>query len=94
MKHIIIYSICLLLAGFAAMPSYAQKKKSTARKTTRTTQQSKNNRGKASSKKQKNAVTYTNASIRKLQSQRADIQRKIREQEKGRRRTRLMSARN
>jgi septal ring factor EnvC (AmiA/AmiB activator) len=82
MKHIIIYSICLLLAGFAAMPSYAQKKKSTARKTTRTTQQSKNNRGKASSKKQKNAVTYTNASIRKLQSQRADIQRKIREQEK------------
>jgi septal ring factor EnvC (AmiA/AmiB activator) len=64
------------------MPSYAQKKKSTARKTTRTTQQSKNNRGKASSKKQKNAVTYTNASIRKLQSQRADIQRKIREQEK------------
>jgi len=72
----------LLLAGFAAMPSYAQKKKSTARKTTRTTQQSKNNRGKASSKKQKNAVTYTNASIRKLQSQRADIQRKIREQEK------------
>lgn len=82
MKHIIIYSICLLLAGVAAMPSYAQKKKSTARKTTRTTQQSKNNRGKASSKKQKNAVTYTNASIRKLQSQRADIQRKIREQEK------------
>lgn len=85
MKHIIIYSICLLLAGFAAVPSYAQKKKTTARKTTRTTQttkQSKNNRGKASSKKQKNAVTYTNASIRKLQSQRADIQRKIREQEK------------
>ena len=85
MKHIIIYSICLLLAGFVAVPSYAQKKKTTARKTTRTTQttkQSKNNRGKASSKKQKNAVTYTNASIRKLQSQRADIQRKIREQEK------------
>ena len=85
MKHIIIYSICLLLAGFAAVPSYAQKKKTATRKTSRTTQttkQSRNNRGKASSKKQKNAVTYTNASIRKLQSQRADIQRKIREQEK------------
>jgi septal ring factor EnvC (AmiA/AmiB activator) len=75
----------LLLAGFAAVPSYAQKKKTATRKTSRTTQttkQSRNNRGKASSKKQKNAVTYTNASIRKLQSQRADIQRKIREQEK------------
>ena len=85
MKHIIIYSICLLLAGFVAVPSYAQKKKTATRKTSRTTQttkQSRNNRGKASSKKQKNAVTYTNASIRKLQSQRADIQRKIREQEK------------
>lgn len=85
MKHIIIYSICLLLAGFVAVPSSAQNKKTTTRKTTRTTQttkQSKNNRGKTTAKKQKNAVTYTNASIRKLQSQRADIQRKIREQEK------------
>ena len=84
MKHIIIYSICLLLAGFVAVPSYAQNKKTTRKptRTTQTTKQSKNNRAKATAKKQKNAVTYTNASIRKLQSQRADIQRKIREQEK------------
>ncbi len=85
MKHIIIYSICLLLAGFQAVPSLAQKKKTAARMTARTTQTTKqSNKRKAAttSKKQKNAVTYTNASIRKLQSQRADIQRKIKEQEK------------
>lgn len=82
MKHIIIYSISLLVAGVVAVPSLGQSRR-TVRKTnhtTQTTRQRKNSR--TTSKKQKNAVTYTNASIRKLQSQRADIQRKIREQEK------------
>lgn len=85
MKHIIIYRICLLLAVFVSVPSFAQNKKTVARKMNRmaqTTKQTSNTHGKVVSKKRKNAVTYTNASIRKLQSQRADIQRKIKEQEK------------
>ena len=85
MRHIIIYyRISLLLALFVALPSFSQKRTS-ARKTNRTThtaKQTSRNRTAASSKKQKHAVTYSNASIRKLQSQRAEIQKKIKEQEK------------
>lgn len=85
MRHIIIYyRISLLLALFVALPSFSQKRTS-ARQTNRTThtaKQTSRNRTAASSKKQKHAVTYSNASIRKLQSQRAEIQKKIKEQEK------------
>ena len=86
MRHIIIYyKISLLLALFVALPSFSQTKKASARKTNRTTQTKKSTnrkRSTAASKNQKNAVTYSNASIRKLQSQRAEIQKKIKEQEK------------
>lgn len=86
MRHIIIYyKISLLLALFVALPSFSQTKKTYARKTNRTTQTKKSTnrkRSTAASKNQKNAVTYSNASIRKLQSQRAEIQKKIKEQEK------------
>ena len=85
MRHIIIYyRISLLLALFVVLPSFSQKRTS-ARQTNRTThtaKQTSRNRTAASSKKQKHAVTYSNASIRKLQSQRAEIQKKIKEQEK------------
>lgn len=86
MRHIIIYyKISLLLALFVALPSFSQTKKTSARKTNRTAQTKKSTNRKRSataSKNQKNAVTYSNASIRKLQSQRAEIQKKIKEQEK------------
>lgn len=86
MRHIIIYyKISLLLALFVALPSFSQTKKTSSRKTNRTTQTKKSTnrkRGTAASKNQKNAVTYSNASIRKLQNQRAEIQKKIKEQEK------------
>lgn len=86
MRHIIIYNrIILLLALFVALPSFSQTKKTSARKTNRTAQTKKSTNRKRSataSKNQKNAVTYSNASIRKLQSQRAEIQKKIKEQEK------------
>ena len=86
MRHIIIYyKISLLLALFVALPSFSQTKKTSARKTNRTAQTKKSTnrkRSAAASKNQKNAVTYSNASIRKLQSQRAEIQKKIKEQEK------------
>lgn len=86
MRHIIIYyKISLLLALFVALPSFSQTKKTSARKTNRTAQTKKSTnrkRSAAASKNHKNAVTYSNASIRKLQSQRAEIQKKIKEQEK------------
>ena len=74
-----------MLALFVALPSFSQTKKVSARKTNRTAQTKKSTNRKRSAaafKNQKNAVTYSNASIRKLQSQRAEIQKKIKEQEK------------
>lgn len=63
------------------LPSTAQTRKKSVRKTTRSAQTSKRKARNAKSSK-KNTTTYTNASIRKLQNQRAAVQRKIREQEK------------
>lgn len=63
------------------LPSTAQTRKKSVRKTTRSAQTSKRKARNAKSSK-KNTTTYTNASIKKLQNQRAAVQRKIREQEK------------
>lgn len=84
MKRILYILIVLAVA----MPSVAQTRKKAVRKTTRTaqTQPKKTKRTNATATLQKakkgQAAAYSNASIRKLQSQRADIQRKIKEQER------------
>lgn len=78
-----LFYILLILA--VALPSAAQTRKKTARKTARSAQTAKKKTTKKSSgaaAKKGAAATYSNASIKKLQSQRADIQRKIKEQEK------------
>lgn len=86
--------VTIVLSIMLAMPIYAQQKKtSTSNKrpsTTKTTKRSSSTAKKttkqtaASTKNSKAAAqrTYSNASIRGLQSQRADIQKKIKEQEK------------
>lgn len=93
MKHICFKRIVyILLAFFVLAPqSMAQTKRQQARKqattgktkratqTKRAVKKAKPGTGKA---KKGATVTYSNASIKKLQSQRADIQKKIREQEK------------
>lgn len=77
MKRIVYILMMLALV----LPSTAQTRKKSVRKTTRSAQASKRKARNAKSSK-KNTTTYTNASIKKLQNQRAAVQRKIREQEK------------
>ncbi len=82
-RHIVY----ILLALVVAMPqALAQTRKpAQTRKTKRTTQTKRaTKKAQASTGKTKkgSTVTYSNASIKKLQSQRADIQKKIKEQEK------------
>ncbi len=90
MKRIfpIILSLALLAPGSSAS---AQKKKSTARQTQtqktkssakKTTTAKKNSKKSTANTGKSVAQTYTNASIRGLQGQRANIQKKIKEQEK------------
>ena len=82
-RHIVYI---LLVFVVAAPQALAQTRKRTvARKANRTAQVNrKAKKAKAGNAKAKKgaAVTYSNASIKKLQSQRADIQRKIKEQQK------------
>jgi murein hydrolase activator len=98
MKHNCFRHIVYILLAFvvATSQAFAQTKKQTqTRKTNRTAQaksvKKKAKAGTAKSKKSQAAdgktkkdatVTYSNASIKKLQSQRADIRKKIKEQEK------------
>ena len=70
--------LTILLAMFFVVASDAQTRKRTTKKTTRTTKTTKQTTQK---KKSKNNVTYSNSSIRGLQSQRSAIQKKIRAQE-------------
>lgn len=88
MKNFCFRHIVYILLAFvvAAPQALAQTRKRTAaRKANRTAQVNrkakKTKAGNAKAKKGA-AVTYSNASIKKLQSQRADIQRKIKEQQK------------
>lgn len=67
--------------------SAATRQKTTSRQKSRA-QKSKKNA--APTKAERNAATYSNASIRGLQGQRASIQKKIREQEQALRKTRKM----
>lgn len=84
MKRIII----ILLSVVIAFPVCAQSHKKTVRKahTAQSTQRkhvtTKRTNNKKSNARKGKAVTYTNANIKKLQGQRADIQKRIREQEK------------
>lgn len=84
MKRIII----ILLSVVIAFPVCAQSHKKTVRKahTAQSTQRkhvtTKRTNNKKSNARKGKAVTYTNANIKKLQGQRADVQKKIREQEK------------
>ena len=98
MKHNCFRHIVYILLAFvvATSQAFAQTKKQTqTRKTNRTAQaksvKKKAKAGTAKSKKSQAAdgkskkdatVTYSNASIKKLQSQRADIRKKIKEQER------------
>lgn len=77
MKRIVYILIMLGLV----LPSTAQTRRKSVRKTTRSAQTS-NRKARTARGSKKNTTTYTNASIKKLQNQRAVIQRKIREQEK------------
>jgi len=71
--------IVLILLSLSLMaPAAAQRKKTAARKKPATTQTAK----KRAKKKSARSAEYTNASIRGLKSQRAGIQKKIREQER------------
>lgn len=93
MKNICFRRIVYILLAFVviAPQAFAQTRKQQARKqatagktnrtaqTKRTTKKAQGNTAKA---KKGATVTYSNASIKKLQSQRADIQKKIKEQEK------------
>lgn len=74
MRRIIIFLLTLSLV----LPALAQNKKKTVRKKATTTRV---NRKKAATKKPK-TTEYSNASIRGLKSQRAGVQRKIKEQER------------
>ncbi|MGI6243248.1 MAG: peptidoglycan DD-metalloendopeptidase family protein [Prevotella sp.] len=71
--------LTILLALTFVVASGAQTRKRTTRKTTRTT---KTTTTKTQKKKSQKKVTYSNSSIRGLQSQRSAIQKKIRVQEK------------
>lgn len=88
MKYICFrHIVYILLAFVVSVPqAFAQtKKRATTKKSNRTTQTKRTTKkAQASTAKTKKGatVTYSNASIKKLQSQRADIQRKIKEQEK------------
>ena len=87
MKHICFRHIVYILLAFvvAAPQAFAQTRKQTqTRKTNHTTQKRTTKKAQANTGKAKKGatVTYSNASIKKLQSQRADIQKKIKEQEK------------
>ncbi len=81
------YIVSILLALTLAVPSaFAQSGKTKTKKVNHTVQTKHPANRKAASghhgSRKPSATTYSNASIRKLQSQRADIQKKIREQEK------------
>ena len=81
------YIVSILLALTLAVPSaFAQSGKTKTKKVNHTVQTKHPANRKAASEhhgsRKPSATTYSNASIRKLQSQRADIQKKIREQEK------------
>ncbi len=88
MKYICFrHIVYILLAFVVSVPqAFAQTKKRATTKKSNPTTQTKRTKKKAqasTAKTKKGAtVTYSNASIKKLQSQRADIQRKIKEQEK------------
>ena len=77
--------LIILFAILLAVPATAQRKTTTAKKTTTTRKSSAKTTRKKQTKTAKKtapATVYTNASIKGLQNQRADIQKKIKEQEK------------
>ena len=77
--------LIILFAILLAVPATAQRKTTTAKKTTTTRKSSAKTTRKKQTKAAKKtapATVYTNASIKGLQNQRADIQKKIKEQEK------------
>lgn len=82
-RHIVYILLAFVVAAPQALAQ--TRKRTAARKANRTAQVNrkakKTKAGNAKAKKGA-AVTYSNASIKKLQSQRADIQRKIKEQQK------------
>lgn len=82
-RHIVYILLAFVVAAPQALAQ--TRKRTAARKANRTAQVNRTaKRAKAGNAKAKKgaAVTYSNASIKKLQSQRADIQRKIKEQQK------------
>lgn len=82
-RHIVYILLAFVVAAPQALAQ--TRKRTAARKVNRTAQVNrKAKKAKAGNAKAKKgaAVTYSNASIKKLQSQRADIQRKIKEQQK------------
>lgn len=80
MKRIVYIFLVLAMV----LPAMSQTRKKSVRKTNRTTQTAKGKKQNTQRKPKGNqkTQTYTNESIKKLQSQRASIQKKIREQEK------------
>ena len=76
MKHIIF----ILLAMLTFLPAEAQKAKTTARKKAKTSASAKSKKKKTTSKKK--TAEYNTPSIKGLKNKRADVQKKIKEQER------------